>query len=73
MDRERETQPVPAQDCDILQGIEQIAAWRGLSVGQARHLQQRGLIPTYRLPGCSTIFAYKSEMIEVARRKLKAI
>ncbi len=56
------TPPVqlPAVDCDTLSGLEQIAAFRGLTEGQARGQIEKGFIPVFRLPGCRTLFASKS-------------
>ena len=62
---------IPAPDCDILQSVGQIAAWRGISVGQARGQIEAGMIPVHKQPGKSTLYAFKSEITENARRMLK--
>jgi hypothetical protein len=58
---------LPQQDCDILTGIAQIAAWLGLTVGQCRPRIESRVIPTYRLTGKPTVYALKSEIIANAK------
>jgi hypothetical protein len=52
---------LPAEDCDLLTGIEQIARWFGLSAGQCNSRIRDGSIVTFKLPGRSTLYALKSE------------
>jgi hypothetical protein len=63
---------LPAPDCDVLIGLDSIAAWLGISRGQCRGLVDDGAVPTFRLPGRSTRCALKSAigaaMQEYARR-----
>ncbi|MBR1212058.1 hypothetical protein [Bradyrhizobium sp. JYMT SZCCT0180] len=62
---------LPASDCDLLQGHEQMAAWRGLTVSQIRKQIQDEMIPVYKHhAGKSTVFAFKSEILSTAREKL---
>ena len=53
---------LPAADCPVLIGVEQIAAWLGISRGRCRGLVDDAVIPTFRLPSRSTRCALKSEI-----------
>jgi hypothetical protein len=63
---------LPAADCPVLIGVDQIAAWLGISRGRCRGLVDDGAIPTFRLPGRCTTCALKSAigavMEEYSRR-----
>ena len=70
---------LPAADCPVLIGVDQIAAWLGISRGRCRGLVDDGAVPTFRLPGRSMRCALKSAigaaMAEYAKsppRKRKA-
>jgi hypothetical protein len=52
---------LPSQDCDLLTGSAQIAAWFGLSEGQCSARINDGRIVTFKLPGKATVYALKSE------------
>jgi hypothetical protein len=51
---------LPAPDCDLLVGIGQLAAFHGLSIGQAKVLIADGIITTFKMPPRNTVFALKS-------------
>ena len=68
-----ERERIPADDCDLLQSIEQVARWKGITYGQARNQIELGLIPVYRQPGKAITYAFKSEIIETARKVLKKV
>jgi hypothetical protein len=52
---------LPAEDCDVLTGLEQIARWFGLTAGQTNARIDDGDIVTFKLPGKATVYALKSE------------
>jgi hypothetical protein len=58
---------LPADDCDILSGYEQIANWRGISIGAARAQANAGDIPVWRVKGRNVVYAFKSEITEHMR------
>ena len=53
---------LPATDCELLTGIRQIALWLGISPGQTRQRISAGIIPTFRVKGCTCVYALKSEI-----------
>jgi hypothetical protein len=53
---------LPAVDCDILTGFEQIGAWLGITGGQVRYKASAGLIPVWRIKGRNVVYAFKSEI-----------
>jgi hypothetical protein len=55
---------LPAADCDLLSGRDQIAGWFGLTRGQCDARIRVGTIVTFRLPHRSTVYALKSENAE---------
>jgi hypothetical protein len=55
---------LPAPDCDLLTGRDQIAAWFGISDGQASARINSGDILTFKLYGKTTVYALKSENME---------
>ena len=59
-----ETISLPATDCDLLTGRDQIAAWFGISEGQAHTRINSGEILTFKLRGKSTVYASKRENLE---------
>ena len=63
---------LPAIDCPVLIGVDQIAAWLGISRGRCRGLVDDGAIPTFRLPGrfvrCALKSAIGAAMVEYASR-----
>ena len=52
---------LPAPDCDLLTGRDQIAAWFGLTCGQCDARIRDGTIVTFRQPPRSSVYALKSE------------
>ena len=56
-----ETISLPAPDCDLLTGRDQIAAWFGLTEGQCNARINSGEILTFKLHGKTTVYALKSE------------
>jgi hypothetical protein len=67
----QEANLIPAPDCDALQGLSQIAAWRGLTIGQVREQIAADLIPVHKRPGKNTVYAFKSEIIARMKAVLK--
>jgi hypothetical protein len=63
---------LPAADCDLLTGRDQIAAWFGLTDGQCSARINDGSIVTFRLPGKSTIYASKFENMQFWRSAAEA-
>ena len=63
---------LPAPDCDLLTGRDQIAAWFGLTRGQASARITDGRIITFKLPNRSTLYALKSENMRVWRAAAEA-
>jgi excisionase family DNA binding protein len=63
---------LPAADCPVLIGVDQIAAWLGISRGRARGMIADGSLPTWRWPGRSVRCALKGAigavMEEYSRR-----
>lgn len=55
---------LPAHDCDLLTGRDQIAAWFGITVGQCSARINSGEILTFKLHGRTTVYALKSENME---------
>jgi excisionase family DNA binding protein len=51
---------LPAPDCPVLIGVEQIAAWLNISRGRTRGMIADGSLPTWRWPGRSVRCALKS-------------
>lgn len=47
---------------DLLKGAKAIGAFLGLSEKQARHRIEAGIIPTFKMPGDSSIFARRSSL-----------
>jgi hypothetical protein len=58
---------LPGLDCDILTGYQQIANWRGISLGAARSQANAGDIPVWRVRGRNVVYAFKSEITEHMR------
>jgi hypothetical protein len=58
---------LPAGDCDILWGYEQIGAWQGITGAQARWRAAARLIPVHRLKGRNLVIAFKSEIVAHVR------
>jgi hypothetical protein len=58
---------LPSGDCDILSGYQQIANWRGISLGAARSQAKAGDIPVWRIKGRNVVYAFKSEITEHMR------
>jgi len=54
------TPNLPADDCPVLIGVEQIAAWLNISRGRTRGMIADGSLPTWRWPGRSVRCALKS-------------
>ncbi len=52
---------LPAADCDLLTGLEQIARWFGLTAGQTNARIDDRSIVTFKLLGKATVYALKSE------------
>jgi hypothetical protein len=63
---------LPADDCPVLIGVDQIAAWLGISRGRCRGLVDDGTLPTFTMPGRATRCALKASvgavMEEYSRR-----
>jgi hypothetical protein len=59
-----ETISLPAPDCDLLTGREQIEAWFGISKGQCSARIYSGEILTFKLHSRTTVYALKSENME---------
>jgi excisionase family DNA binding protein len=51
---------LPAADCPVLIGVEQIAAWLNISRGRTRGMIADGSLPTWRWPGRSVRCALKA-------------
>jgi hypothetical protein len=51
---------LPAVDCDILTGFEQIGAWLGITRDQVRYKASAGLIPVWRIAGRNGVFSFKT-------------
>lgn len=49
-------------ESDLLYGVPAIARHLGLKVPQARHLADKGAIPTFKLPGNKNICARRSTL-----------
>ena len=58
---------LPAGDCDILWGYEQIGAWQGITGAQARWRAAAGLTPVHRLKGRNLVVAFKTEILAQMR------
>jgi hypothetical protein len=67
-----DTPNLPADDCPVLIGVEQIAAWLNISRGRCRGLVDDGTLPTFTMPGRATRCALKASigavMEEYSRR-----
>lgn len=63
---------LPASDCDLLTGIEQIARWFGISAGQCNSRIRDGSIAVFKLPDRSTLYALKSENMRLWRAAAEA-
>ena len=50
----------PGIDCPVLIGVDQIAAWLGISRGRCRGLVDDGTLPTFTMPGRATRCALKA-------------
>jgi hypothetical protein len=63
---------LPAIDSPVLIGLDQIAAWLGISRGRCRGLVDDGTLPTFTMPGRATRCALKASigavMEEYSRR-----
>jgi hypothetical protein len=59
-----DTKVLPATDCDLLTGTDQIASWFGLSKGQCQTRINDGEILTFKLYPKTTTYALKSENME---------
>ena len=60
-DAEKKIQ-LPAIDCDLLAGVDGIAAWFGWPHGRAKDLVKRGIVPTFTIPSGKMRFGFKSEI-----------
>lgn len=49
-------------ESDMLYGLEAIARYMGMTVGQARPHIESEILPTFRLPGCTTRCASKASL-----------
>jgi hypothetical protein len=63
---------LPAEDCDLLSGREQIARWFGLTCGQCDARIRDGSIITFKLSNKSTTHALKSENMRLWRAAAEA-
>ena len=50
------------QQADLLKGAKAIAEFLAMTEKQARHRIEAGIIPVFRLPGDSTIYARRSTL-----------
>lgn len=50
------------QEADVLMGAKAIAAFLGITEKQARHRIDAEVIPTFKMPGNSTICARRSSL-----------
>lgn len=50
------------QQSDLLKGAKAIAAYLTMTEKQARHRIEAGIIPVFRMPGDSTIYARRSTL-----------
>jgi hypothetical protein len=62
--RSTETTQISPSDSDLLYGVRAIALFCGMTPGQAKPLVDTGIIPTFRLPGGSTVCASKATLRE---------
>jgi hypothetical protein len=53
---------LPAIDCPVLIGVDQIAVWLGISRGRCRGLVDDGTLPTFTMPGRATRCALKASI-----------
>jgi hypothetical protein len=53
---------LPAIDSPVLIGLDQIAAWLGISRGRCRGLVDDGTLPTFTMPGRATRCALKASI-----------
>ncbi len=53
---------ISAEAPDLLNGMPAIAAFVGLKVAQARHLSDRGILPTFKLDGYRNTCARRSTL-----------
>lgn len=51
---------LPAGDCDVLYGVAAIGRWLGMTRAQVKPLIDRGIIPSFKLPGLAVRCALKS-------------
>jgi hypothetical protein len=65
---EQEGIRVPASDCDLLTGRDQIAAWFGITEGQCSARINSGEILTFKAHGRTTVYASKRENLEYWER-----
>jgi len=66
-----ETNSLPAPDCDLLVGRNQIAAWFGITEGQCSARINDGEILTFKRRGKTTVYALKSENMEFWKGVMK--
>ena len=58
---------LPAADCDVLCGVDGIAAWFGWPLGRASDFVTRGIVPTFTVPGGTMRFGFKTEITAAFR------
>jgi hypothetical protein len=60
---------LPAPDCDLLTGIEQVAQWYGITEGQVRARIAHGEIVVFKIAGRNTIYALKSDQNDLWKKQ----
>lgn len=59
------TVALPSPDCDVLTGVRQIAAWRGITTAAAKSAIASGEIPAHRIRG--RVIGFKDEIVAALR------